>query len=135
MPGPNFVLDKGFYAETAVNLFYAVKQGTAAESVTAVTAVNEFAWGIAQEATTLADAQAGRAINVRLMGISRAVAQAPITRGARVRTHSSGKLTVLAGTAGTVEFIVGIATTAAAADGDHFDVLLTPGVTSNTAVS
>jgi hypothetical protein len=135
MPGPNFVLDKGFLAETAVPQFYCVKVGTVSQSCTIATASGDFILGVAQEACDATDAGLGRIINVRLLGISRCVAQAAISRGARVRAHSSGKVTGLAGAAGTSENVVGIAMTASAADLDHIDVLLTPGVTINTAVS
>jgi hypothetical protein len=135
MPGPNFVLDKGFTAEAAIAQFNVVKVGTNPEGCTPVTATNDAPLGIAQEAASAANATNGRVINVRLLGISRCIGNGVINRGSRVRAHSSGQVVALAGTAGLVEFVVGIATTASATTGDHIDVLLTPGVTSNSAVS
>jgi hypothetical protein len=131
----NYGLDKGFQVQTAVTKFLVVKHGTADQTCTAVTTLNDAPLGVAQEAATAADVTKGRIIDVRLSGIARCVAGAAITRGTRVRAAASGKVVALSGTAGTVDNVVGITMMSSAADGDHFDVLLTPGVTVNTAVS
>lgn len=135
MPGMNFVLDKGFQAQTAITKFSVVKHGTADQTCTAVTGVNDAPLGVAMEDASAGDVTKGRIIDVRLMGIARCIAAAAITRGTRVRTNASGQVAALSGAAGTVDNVVGITMFSSAATGDHIDVLLTPGVTVNTAVS
>jgi hypothetical protein len=135
MPGANFVLDKGYLAAVAIGKFLCVKVGAGDELCTIVTGTNDAVLGVSQEAATAQDALDGRVIDIRLMGITMCVAQAAIARGAKVRAHSSGKVTTLAGTAGLVENIVGIALETVTTDGDWLHVLLTPGVITNTAAS
>ena len=122
MPGPNFVLDKGFTVQAAINMFYPVKMGTANETVTPVTAVTDAVVGWAQETASAQDATDGRSINIRVMGITRAVAGAAIARGAAVKITATGKV-ITATTAGPAH---GKAMMAAAADGDHVDIQITP---------
>jgi hypothetical protein len=134
MPGMNFVLDKGFQVQSAVTKFMVVKYGTADQTCTAVTGVNQVPLGVTQEDASAADVTKGRIVNVRLMGIARCIAGGAITRGTRVSVGATGKVLAMVGTVG-VENSVGIAMMSSAADGDHIDVLLTPGATVNTAVS
>jgi hypothetical protein len=132
--GPNYVLDKGFIANSAVVQFHAVKLA-ADDQVTAVTAAGEQAIGVCQEEITAGDATSGRVTDVRILGISRVVAGAAVTRGALVRVNAAGRAIALAGTAGVNENVLGMALTPATADGEHIDVLLTPGGRSNAAAS
>lgn len=135
MPGPNFVLDKGFQTQTALTQWAVVKYGTSDQTCTAVTGLNDLPLGITQEAAVAGDVTKGRIVNVRLMGISRCIAGAALTRGTRVRSSATGTVVAASGTAGTVDNMVGILMFSSAATGDFVDVLLTPGVSVNTAVS
>jgi hypothetical protein len=130
----HYEYDRAFLIDAAVTKFYLVKTN-GFEHVTPVTATGDFAIGVAQESATAGDVANGKIIGVRLLGVARCVAQAPIAVGLKVRAHSSGKITTVDATAGANNQVVGIALTAAAADGDHIDVLLTPGATSNAAAS
>lgn len=126
MPGPNFILDKGFKCMSVVTRFRAVKLVTSAkEQVTAITAAVDRPVGIVQDTVETADA--GRqVVNVRSIGISQAEAGGVLAIGARCILAADGRLVdVGAAAAGTV--IVGEAWTAAAAAGDWFDLFLTPG--------
>src|SRR3954452_1237733 len=123
MPGMNFVLDKGFQVQSAVTKFMVVKYGTADQTCTAVTGVNQVPLGVVQEDASAADVTKGRIVNVRLMGIARCVAGAAITRGTRVGVGATGKVLPMVGTAGLVENTVGIAMMSSAADLDVIDVL------------
>jgi hypothetical protein len=91
--------------------------------------------GVAQESASAGDVTNGKVINIRLMGIARCIAGAALTRGTRVRASAAGKVVAPSAAAGTVDNIVGVLTFSSLADGDHVDVLLTPGVTVNTAAS
>lgn len=135
MPGANFVLDKGYQAAAAITKFQCVKYGAGDQLATPVTGTNDAVLGVSQEAASAQDATDGRIIDIRLMGITTVVAQVAIARGAKVRAHSTGKVTTLAGTAGLVENIVGIALETVTTDGDWLHVLLTPGVITNTATT
>ena len=77
--GPNYVLDKGFIADTAITQFYAVKL-SADDHVTIAAATTDQVIGICQEAVTAADATAGRVVDIRLLGISRCVCSADTCR-------------------------------------------------------
>jgi hypothetical protein len=122
MPGPNFILDKGFRTQAAVNAWTAVKTGTVNESVTPVTAVTDVVLGWSQETATAQDAIDGRVINVRMMGITRAIAGAAVGRGVRVKITATG--TVIPATASGPAH--GIAMFSVTTLGDHVDVLITP---------
>lgn len=122
MPGPNFILDKGFRAEAATTMFYPVKYGAANEGCTPVTAVTDQVVGWAQETASAQDATDGRVINIRMLGITRAVAGAAIARGAPVKITAAGKV-ITATAAGPAH---GKAMFSVTADGDHVDVLITP---------
>jgi len=134
MAGPNFVLDKGYAAGGAIRQFRCVELG-ASEVVTEANAANDVVWGICQEEVSAGDATNGRVADIRLMGISRCIAGAAITIGARVTTDNQGRVVPSPVAVGTVYPQVGLACQAAAAAGDHVDVMLTPGVPFNTAVS
>jgi hypothetical protein len=130
--GPNFVLDKGFIADTAVTQFYGVKQ-SADDHVTIATVLGEAVLGFAQESNiTAGDAANGRVIDVRIMGITRAVCSAAITRGARVRIAADGRVAPLAAATAN-QNQVGIALTGTANANEHLDLLLTPGVSASVA--
>jgi hypothetical protein len=135
MPGANFVLDKGYQAAAATTKFFCVKFGSGDQLMTPVTGTNDAVLGICLETVSAQDATDGRVVDIRIMGIATCIAQAAIARGAKVRAHSTGKVTPVAGTAGLVENIVGIALETVTTDGDWVHVLLTPGVITNTAVS
>jgi|SRR3954452_12079160 hypothetical protein len=122
MPGPNFVLDKGLVAQAAVNMFTPVKAGTVGESCTPVTGVTDEVLGWAQETCSAADATSGRVINIRMSGITRAVAGAAIAYGAKVKITATGTV-ITATTAGPAH---GRALTAAAAANDQLDIMITP---------
>lgn len=127
MPGPNFVLDKGYVPTAAVRQFRCVTASTTKEKCTEAASAGALVLGIAQEEATAGDATNERVINIRLMGISRAIADAAYSIGTRVRTAADGRVTALAAaTANQPQ--VGVLTTASTAANDHVDVLLTPGV-------
>lgn len=102
----------------------AVIQGTAADQVKLPTAAGERAKGI----TALKASAAGKALPVIVLGPAVAAAAAAITAGSFVKVAgSSGKLQEVGGeSAGTLVEVVGIALTSASADGDRFDLLVTP---------
>jgi hypothetical protein len=130
MPGPNFVLDKGYLAETAIGQFRVVKHGTVNESATAVTAAGDLPLGVCQEECSADHASRGRVVNVRKIGTSRCIAGAILGRGVRVRAGADGRVVALAGAAGAGENLVGVTETASTAANDHIDVFLTIGATS-----
>lgn len=122
MPGPNYVLSKGYTAQSAISRFFAVKGGTLDETCTAVTAATDNILGIAQQDVVAADVNK-QAIEVRSQGISKMVASAAIAKDAGVALSANGR-GVTQGAAGTR--VIGIARTAASAAGDWFDVELIP---------
>lgn len=127
MPGPNSILDKGYQPTGAVRQFRAVTRSTSnkeqcAEAASAGAAV----LGVCQEEISADDATRGRVANIRIMGISRCIAGAALTTiGTPVRTDNQGRVVTLGATATNLQ--LGITQTAAAAAGDHVDVMLTPG--------
>jgi hypothetical protein len=122
MPGPNYVLDKGYIAQSVVAQFHAVKGGTLDETVTAVTGTTDQPIGVAQQGVVAADVNK-QAIDVRELGITKAVAGGVVAKDAPVGISAAGRFVAATG-AGTK--VHGIAKTAAAANGDWIDVLLTP---------
>lgn len=121
--GPNEVLDKGFIADGEVPQFYVVQQTDVDHCDLQTTAGGDYV-GICQEAADELDVANQRVVRVRTMGISRGVAAGEIALRARVSATTDGKLAAAA--AG--HNVVGIAVSPAAADGDWFNVQLTPGV-------
>jgi hypothetical protein len=122
MPGPNYVLSKGYIAQSAISRFHAVKGGTLDETVTAVTGATDSIVGIAQQDVVAADVNK-QAIEVRSQGITKMVASAAIAKDAGVNITATGRA-VTQGAAGTR--VIGVARTAAAANGDWIDVELIP---------
>jgi hypothetical protein len=124
MPGADFVLDKGFVAQSALTQYTAVKFGTAEETCTAVTGATDVMIGVTQQTVSAADATIGRmAVDVRMLGITKVVAGGTVTRGTRMAFNASGQA-VTAGATGTR--LDGIFMTSGVS-GDWVDVFLTPG--------
>lgn len=134
MSGPNFVLDKGYQCAAAVPQFTLVKL-SGDQQVTPTVLATDQSIGVCQEVVTTADATAGRVADIRLMGITRVVAGAAITRGSKLRSDTTGRVVPLGGVAGVNEVVVGIALVSVSNVGDHLDMYLTFGAASNAAVS
>lgn len=122
MPGPNYVLSKGYIAQSVVSRFHFVKGGTLDETVTAVTGATDSVIGVAQQDVVAGDVNK-QAIEVRSQGISKCIAGAAIAKDVGVNINAAGRV-VTQGAAGTR--VVGVARTAAAANGDWIDVELIP---------
>lgn len=128
MSGPNCVLDKGYLiaaAATGVDFGLAVMfSDTAGKVVQLTTGPTVFTIGVAQDTIDDSKIATGKAVvNVRIIGITRAVAGAAFAVGAPLAPTSAGKLI----TAVATNRVCGVALTPAAADGDHFNMLLLPG--------
>lgn len=121
--GPNEILDKNFIPDDEVTLFRVVEQTDVDHCEEVDTAGADWV-GIAQEEADELDVYNRRVIRVRTQGISRGIASGPISLRARVSATANGRLGVA--TAG--HYVVGIAVSPAAAEGDWFNVQLTPGV-------
>lgn len=123
--GPNSILDKGYQATTAIEQFRAVTL-TSNDQVKRADAAAQATIGICQELITTDEATApkGRIAAIRVMGISRCVAGAAVTRMTKVTTDSTGRIVP----ATTGQYAIGIAVEAASAAGDHFSVLLNQGL-------
>ena len=130
--GPNYVLDKGLLVQGSAAVVQGTlyQGGTADQSATPHTAVNQRSIGVAQESVDAAKVATGKVFaDFRILGIARVLAGAAIaTRYTRVTANALGR--AIAHTPGTTT-PVGIALTTAAADGDFIDVLLTPGLGTN----
>jgi len=129
MSGPNFAgLDKGFLvaaAATGVDFGLGVMYNDAAGTqVKLPTSAQVFCVGVAQDTLDDAKIATGKAVvNVRMFGITRAVAGAAIAVGAPVQVGSTGKFI----TAVATNNVVGWALSPASADLDHFNLFLVPG--------
>jgi len=128
--GPNSVLDKTFKVASGVTItgYQAVMLASKGGEIQLTSATSSLAIGVAQvnpgEGISYT---AGRNVPVRLLGISKAVANAVIVSGARVTpTGAYG----MVATATTGNFQVGLALESAWAHGQLIDVLLTPGMVS-----
>jgi len=127
--GPNSVLDKTFKVASSNTItgWQVVKLGTNGGEIALSSAATDLHIGIAQvnpnEGVTYT---AGKYVTVRMLGISKAVAQGAITSGTRVVTAGAAGAVDDAGAAGNTG--VGIALEQAYAMGEIIDVLLTPGV-------
>jgi len=121
MSGPAYVLSKGFLVGEAIAQYHFVKL-VGSETINICDTQGEKAIGVAQEELTASDATNSRIGNVQILGVSRVIAGAAITEFANVTVGADGR----AEPAILGDVVVGIAMNAAAADGDHFDVLLTP---------
>jgi Uncharacterized conserved protein (DUF2190) len=123
----NFILDKGYDAESALTAFRAVKPGATTEGVTACTAEGDQVLGISQFAVSAAELALNKGASVRLMGISEVEAVHPIARGGAVGIDGSGRAIA----ANTGSRLIGVALQATAATGDRIAVLLSlPGALS-----
>lgn len=121
MAGPDYVLDKGFTAASALTQFTFVKF-SADEAVTAQTGAADRVLGVTQQAVVAADVNK-QAVDVRLLGISKVkVGTGGVTRGFTVDTDASGQVVAAAASPARS---VGIAMQTGVA-GDLIDVFLTP---------
>lgn len=119
MAGPDYVLDKGFTAASALTQFTFVRQ-SADEAVTAVTATTDRVIGVVQQPVVAADVNK-QAVDVRVLGASKVkVGTGGVTRSNDVMIDASGQA-VAPGAAGTRS--VGIALQTGVA-GDLVDVLI-----------
>lgn len=116
----NFVLDKGYIAESAITKFRVVKLGTAADSCTVVTADSEMPIGVAQYSLTAGQIADQVGASVRLSGISEMEASAGITKGAEVTFTANGR----AVTATSGKRVIGVALQTCDGAGDRIAVQL-----------
>lgn len=121
MAGPNAVYDKGFPAGEALTKFHGVTLETNG-NVDMADAQGEAIIGVTQEYATTEDAGLGRIVNVRLLGITRAIAGAEIARGVAVTVTAAGRFEP----ALTGDFVAGVAMSGPSVNGDQFDLFLTP---------
>lgn len=128
--GPNFVLDKGYVAAGAIPQFRAVKLNTK-DTVVVTAAAADMPLGVCQEEISADDATNGRVGDIRLLGITRAVASGVIALSGRVIVGANGKVAAAAGATANQNQI-GIALLASTGDNDHIDLFLTPGVQIDT---
>jgi hypothetical protein len=128
--GPNYGLDKGFVATGGVAYDFGrlvVQSGTTG---CAIAGAGGDVLGVCQEDIDASKVATGKAvIDIRLTGLSRVIAGAAVSVGARLASDASGR----AVTAGTDVGSFGIARTAATAANQHIDVQLTPGARSAPA--
>lgn len=130
--GPNYGLAKGFAADTAIPKFRAVRQ-TDTEHCALANAAGQQILGVCQEEITANDATNGRIANIRMEGITRAIAGAAIAQGDAVSVAADGRVVPAPAPAApavgatTTVHHVGICMTAVTAAGDHIDLWLTPG--------
>ena len=128
-----------------INQYCAVTQDTAGNpldmiypaSASVVTVgINQTAGAVIPPgSTTVPAAPIGQAIDVRVLGITKATAAAAITVGQLVSISGAvGQLGPAAAPAATDTYVVGMALTAAGAAGDIFTLLLLPGLTTQVNV-
>jgi hypothetical protein len=133
--GPNYGLDKGFLVEgsSAVAFGEIAVPGTGEQAVGRATSAGAATFqGVFQESVDVGDVLTGKVFaNVRVTGITRVIAGAAVTKGARVTNDTSARAVAATQTAAGAQpkAVLGIAQTAATAAGQHIDVLLTPGAT------
>jgi len=130
MPGPSYIADPSYSASGAITRFKAVKLSDV-DTVTAISLSGVAADGVAQMASTAAEATAGKVIPVRHYGVTRMIAGDVINLRAPVQVDATGRAIPLAATTAKQEQI-GIALKAAAAANDVIYVLLTTGVQRDT---
>lgn len=119
----DYQLGKGFlWQGGAASRGFFVQAGSVAWSANAISAITQIGIGVLQESVSAADAATGKlVVPIWLPGsISRMVAAAAITKGAKVAPSVNGRAQV----AVTTQFPVGIAMTAAANANDEIDVML-----------
>jgi hypothetical protein len=133
MPGANFILDKGYQPTGAVRKFRVVTKSTSnKEQCAEAASAGAMPLGVCQEEISADDATKGRVADIRVMGASRCIAgEVMATIGVPVRTDNQGRVVTLAAATANQNQL-GILQTAAAAVGDHVDVLLTPGAARTT---
>jgi len=132
--GPNYGLNKGFlatgstaYAAGEVVVISATQQVARATTANVLTPL-----GICMEDLDTTRLATGKAIiGVALAGIVRVIAGGSVSVGDRVTNNTSARaVTRTRASAGAQPAATfGIALTSATNDGDHIDVLLTPGAT------
>jgi hypothetical protein len=132
--GPNYVLSKGFLGEGAaaftkgeITVFGTAVQGVA--RATSAGATNKFL-GVVADTVEVAKITTGKAeVTIDLLGISRVIAGASITKGDKLTNDTSCRATpITRATAGNQpQNVLGIALTTTTTVGEHIDVLLTPG--------
>lgn len=120
MPGPNFVLDLPYKAAAAITQFSAVKL-SADDTVTPVTAATDFTIGFCQETVATADVTSGRVCDIRVMGVTRAIAGGTVTRGTNATVNASAQVVAAA----TGNRVCGIFLTSGVAN-DQVNLLIVP---------
>lgn len=122
MPEPRVIITKEAEGG-AIGAGLAVIQGTATKQAKLPAAAGDRAVGI----TGFAVDAAGKPMPVIILGTVKAIAGGAITAGAPIQVGgTNGRLTAAAPAAAVNADIVGHALSAAAADGDEFDLLVTP---------
>lgn len=115
------------YAEAALTTrFLLMKQGTADNQVN-ICGAADVPIGVCTDEVATADI-AAVPVNVQLLNSDmtlKMVASAAIAAGAQLEPAASGKVVTLVLGAGTTSYIIGVALTAAAADGDVIEVMPT----------
>lgn len=95
MPGPNFVLDLPYKLASALGPFLGVKL-SADDTVTPCTAATDFCIGFTQENIVTADVTNGRVADIRVMGVTRAIAGGTVTRGTNATMNASSQVVAAA---------------------------------------
>lgn len=116
----NFLLSKGYDAELPILKFRAVKLGTAAESVTPVTAQGENGIGVAQFGVSAPEILLGKGASVKHQGITEWECNAAITKGAPVTVAADGRCEPAA----AADLVWGVALQASTAAGQRISVEL-----------
>lgn len=121
MADSNFVLSRGFDAETALTKFRAVKPGTVAEAVQAVSAEGDEVLGVAQYTVTTAELARGKGASVAMMGVTEMETSEAIAVGDTVAISADGRAAAVNSGARNIGVCVGNAADGA---GDRISVLL-----------
>ncbi len=116
------VLNEGFKSTGAISINRFVTQ-VGAETVKQSDAAGQRAIGVSNTAVSAAEATAGKAIKVATLGVAWVTASEAIAIGDLISTTTVGKAQVAAAT----EVVLGVARSAAAADGDLVQVFLGAG--------
>lgn len=95
----NFLLDKGYGCAAATTKYYAVKF-SAAEVVTPVTANTDLIAGFAQFGASTGEIALGKGEDVRLAGVTEAVATGAIGIGVAVQLEADGRVSAAVGASG-----------------------------------
>lgn len=132
--GPNYVLSKGFLAQTPVTAYakgLLVIQGTVEQSVITLSAASSLVpFGVIADDIDATKIATGKAIiGIDLLGISRVKCGGVVTKGDRITNDSTSRGITQARTAGASQPqpVFGIALTTTTAANQFFDMLLTPG--------